>query len=60
MDELLESLNSVSDKYDDFIDGMCCILKNEEEKRQKIIDYIKEDANRKTDDIIEYLEELGL
>ncbi len=60
MDELLEVLESVSDKYDDFVKGMCTVLKNDDENRQKVIDFIKEDPSRKSDDIIEYLDELGI
>ncbi len=60
MEELLNVLNTVSDKYDDFIKGMCSILKNDEENRQKVINYIKKNPEKKSDDIIEYLDELGI
>lgn len=60
MDELLKVLDTVSDKYEDFIIGMCATLKNDEENRQKVIDYIKDNPDKKSDDIIDYLDELGI
>lgn len=60
MDELLKVLDTVPDKYEDFVRGMCAILKNDEENRQKVIDYIKNNPDKKSDDIIEYLDELGI
>lgn len=60
MDELLKVLENVFDKYDDFIKGMCSILKNDEENRQKVIEYINGNPDVKSDDIIEYLDELGI
>lgn len=60
MDELLEVLESVPDKYDDFVNGMCTVLKNDDENREKVIVFIKENPSRKSDDIIEYLDELGI
>ena len=31
MDELRELLRNVSDTYDDFVDGVCCIVKKHKE-----------------------------
>ena len=39
---------------------MCTILKNDEENRRKVIDYISSNPDKKSDDIIEYLDELGI
>lgn len=58
MDELKELLNSVSDSYDDFVGGMLTYLKNDEENREKMIEYIKNNPDKKTDDILEYMDEL--
>ena len=60
MDGLLKVLDTVSDKYEDFVIGMCVTLKNDEENRQKVIDYIKDNPDKKSDDIIDYLDELGI
>ena len=60
MDELLKALENVPDKYDDFVKGMCSILKNDDENRQKVIEYINGNQDAKSDDIIEYLDELGI
>ena len=50
----------MSDTYTDFVDGMCCTLKNDDENIQKVIAYIKDNPDSKSDDIIEYLDELGV
>ena len=60
MDELIELLNQVPDTYEDFVAGVKCTVKDDEENMQKIIDFIKEDPARRSDDIIEYLDELGI
>lgn len=60
MNELLEVLKSVPDYYDDFVSGMLSLLKDDEENRKKVIEFIKEDSTRRTDDVIEYLDELGI
>lgn len=60
MDELLKALENVPDKYDDFVKGMCSILKNDDENRQKVIEYINGNPDAKSDDVIEYLDELGI
>jgi len=58
MEELKKALESVSDCYDDFVRGMIIIIKKKEELAEKIIDYIKENPEAKTDDVIEYLDSL--
>lgn len=60
MDELKEALESVSDCYDDFIEGVMMAAKDDEDSIEKIIAFIYEDENRTTSDIIEYLDELGI
>lgn len=59
--ELRDLCEKVSDKYDDFVDGMCCTLRHHgSENAKKVIAYIKENPDSKTDDIIEYLDVLGI
>lgn len=60
MDELKKALDRVTDKYDDFFFGMYSILKNDEENRQKVINYINNNPDKKSDDIIESMDELGI
>lgn len=60
MDELKELLENVSDTYDDFVGCVLCAVKHYEEDMQKVKEFIKEDSTRKSDDILEYLDELGI
>lgn len=60
MDELKNLLENVSDTYDDFVGCVLCAVKNDDEDMHKVIDFIKEDPMRKSDDILEYLDELGI
>lgn len=61
MVELMEMAENVSDKYDDFIYGINCTMKKQDEEDiQSVIDFIKEDQTRTTSDIIKYLDELGI
>ena len=60
MDELKEMLENVSDTYDDFIGFVICAVKYDEEDVRAVINFIKEDPERKSDDILEYLDELGI
>nr|DAX60722.1 MAG TPA: hypothetical protein [Caudoviricetes sp.] len=60
MDELRELLRNVSDTYDDFVDGVCCIVKKHKECLDDVIQFIKGDPNRESSDILEYLDELGI
>lgn len=57
---MTELLNQVPDTYEDFVVGVKCTVKDDEENMQKVIDFIKEDPARRSDDIIEYLDELGI
>ena len=60
MDELKKLLENVSDTYDDFVGCVLCAVKHDDEEIRKVKDYIKEDPARKSDDILEYLDELGI
>ena len=58
MGELEKLLNGVSDSYADFVGAMMTYLKDDEENREKVIEYIKNNPDKKTDDILEYMDEL--
>ena len=59
--ELKELTEKVSDTYDDFVFGINCTMKKQDEEDiKRVIDFIKEDPERTTSDIIEYLDELGI
>lgn len=61
MKELMQLIEQVPDKYDDFVGGMEVIMKKQDDEDiQSVIDFIKEDPTRKSDDILEYLDELGI
>lgn len=59
--ELKELAEKVPDTYDDFVFGITCTMKKQDEEDiQSVIDFIEEDPKRTTSDIIEYLDELGI
>lgn len=58
MDELKELLENVSGSYKDFVDGVLLSLENLDEERQMMIDYIKDNPDKTSSDIIEFLDEL--
>lgn len=58
MNELEKLLKSVSDSYDDFVGAMITYLKDDEENQKKVIEYIKSNPDKRTDDILEYMDEL--
>lgn len=61
LNELKDLAENVSDTYDDFVDGMVCIMKKQEkEDIQSVVDYINGNPEATTSDIIEYLDELGI
>ena len=58
MEELKNALESVPDCYDDFVKGTIIIIKKRKELAEKVIEFIKENPDAKTDDVIEYLDSL--
>lgn len=60
MDELKKLLENISDTYDDFVGCVLCAVKHDDEDMQKVKEFIKEDSTRKSDDVLEYLDELGI
>ena len=55
MEELIKLLKQVPDTYEDFVASVKCMVKDDEENMQKVIDFIKEDPARRSDDILDYL-----
>lgn len=54
--ELRNRLRLVSDAYTDFVDGIMNALGADEEQVEKMLWYIRENPENKTDDCIEFLE----
>lgn len=54
MDELRKLLENVSDSYEDFVDCMCSIAKDYDEV-DILIDYIKENPEADSSDIIHFM-----
>lgn len=53
-EELRECLESVSDSYDDFVDGGIMTAENHNGYAEKLIEHIKSNPNVTTSDIIKY------
>lgn len=60
MDELKKALESVTDCYDDFVEGVLIAAKDDDDSIEKLIAFIEEDDYRTTSDVIEYLNVLGI
>lgn len=56
--ELRELLESVSDSYPDFVTGIMVSTKGDTVKQSQISDFIKTNDKVKTDDVIDYLDEI--
>lgn len=59
MEELIQLLERVPDTYEDFVLGVKRCLRDDEESLHKMIQFIKENPEKTSSDICEYLEELG-
>lgn len=55
LEELKTALNSISDKYSDFVNGICNLLEYDEEYQEKVIEYIKSNPDVKSGDVILFL-----
>ena len=59
-EQLLAELKELTEN-DDFVYGINCTMKKQDEEDiQSVIDFIKENPERTSSDIIEYLDELGI
>ena len=54
---LMESLTAVTDSYFDFVGGIMNLLEEDEEQAEKMLQYIKDNPQAKTDDCIEFLDD---
>lgn len=54
-EELFRLLKGVNDTYDDFITGIWSMIYDNEKAIQKTIDYIKDNPEDNTSDIIKYV-----
>ena len=57
MEELKKALENVSDSYSDFVNGIMNLLEEDEEQTEKMIQYIKDNPEAKTDDCLDFLRE---
>ncbi|MCD7826338.1 MAG: hypothetical protein LUH14_10325 [Clostridiaceae bacterium] len=59
MDEQIkEALRNISDSYEDFVNCYSKDLKGNEEKQRKLLDYLKNNPNAQTDDVMEYVDDV--
>ena len=54
---LMESLTSVTDSYSDFVGGIMNLLEWDDEQAEKMIQFINDNPEAKTDDCIEFLDD---
>jgi len=59
MDELRKLLENVSDSYKDFVDGLCSLAK-EYDEIDILIDYIKENPEANSSEIIHFMMSGGI
>ena len=60
MEELEKLLLNVSDTYDDFVFGVMNAVKRDPEGRQMLIDFIKNNPEKDSSDIMDYMDEIGV
>lgn len=61
MDEQVrQALRNVTDSYDDFINCYTKDLKGDTEKQKKLLDYLRQNPDAKTDDVMDYVEDVLL
>ena len=55
MDELKKALESVQDKYSDFVNGISGLLSDDEEYQQKVTQFINDNPGAQTSDVLTFL-----
>ena len=59
MDEQVKkALQNVPDSYDDFVNFYFKNLRGNEEKQKKLLDYLKNNPDAQTDDVMEYADDV--
>lgn len=53
--ELKDALRNVSDSYEDFVRGSWNSVKKKDEHQKKLLQYLKDNPNAQTDDVIDYI-----
>lgn len=53
--ELKSALEGITDSYSDFVSGSLASVRGNEEYQKKLFQYIKENPDAKTDDVIDYI-----
>lgn len=54
-EKLKEALSKVADCYDDFIRGSLAQVNGSEKKQEKLLQYLNDNPDAKTDDVIDYI-----
>lgn len=54
-EELKDALKNVKDSYYDFVRGCYLTVKENEDHQKKLLQYVKDNPDAQTDDILEYL-----
>lgn len=54
-DELKDALRNVPDSYEDFVKGSFASVKGNEEHQKKLLQYLKDNPDAQTDDVIDYI-----
>lgn len=54
-EELKKALRNVPDSYEDFVRGSFASVKDDEESQKKLLEYLRENPEAQTDDVIDYI-----
>lgn len=61
MDEKIrKALENVSDSYEDFVNCYVKDLRGKEDEQKKLLKYLADNPNAKTDDVMEYVDDVLL
>lgn len=58
--KLMEALKNIPDTYLDFRESVYKDLRDSDENIQKLLDFIKENPEAQTDDVLEYVDDVLL
>ena len=60
IEDLKIALSEISDTYEDFETGVINLVKDRPDDAQKVLEYIREDPDCTTSDVLDYLETLEI